>query len=106
MITRLRHVVETLILLTSLTLLGGICLSWTLVALPLLLVLPPGPGRRCGRLGILLGFRLYVWTLILMGAYRLDLRALSVLREGPPVFFGRIHPALLTRPLLIRRGPL
>src|SRR5438067_9685289 len=74
MITRLRHVVETLILLTSLTLLGGICLSWTLVALPLLLVLPPGPGRRCGRLGILLGFRLYVWTLILMGAYRLDLR--------------------------------
>src|SRR5438094_955052 len=41
MITRLRHVVETLILLTSLTLLGGICLSWTLVALPLLLVLCP-----------------------------------------------------------------
>src|SRR5205807_382201 len=38
MITRLRHVVETLILLTSLTLLGGICLSWTL-----------GAGARLGR---------------------------------------------------------
>ena len=105
MITRLRHVVETLILLTSLTLLGGICLSWTLVALPLLLVLPPGPGRRCGRLGILLGFRLYVWTLILMGAYRLDLRALSVLREGPPVVLAPNHPSLIDALLIIAHEP-
>jgi 1-acyl-sn-glycerol-3-phosphate acyltransferase len=102
---RLRHLVETLILLTSLTLLGGICLSWTLFALPLLLVLPAGPGRRCGRLGILLGFRLYVWTLILMGAYRLDLRALRALREGPPVVLAPNHPSLIDALLIIAHEP-
>ena len=105
MIMRLRHVVETLILLTSLTLLGGICLSWTLLALPLLLVLPEGAGRRCGRLGILLGFRLYVWTLILMGAYRLDLRALRALREGPPVVLAPNHPSLIDALLIIAHEP-
>jgi 1-acyl-sn-glycerol-3-phosphate acyltransferase len=105
MLMRLRHLVETLIQLGSLTLLAAICLSWTVLALPLLWVLPPRPGARWGRLGILLGFRLYVWSLRLMGAYRLDLRALKALRDGPPVVLAPNHPSLIDALLIIAHEP-
>ncbi len=89
----------------SLTLLGLICLSWTVFALPLLWVLPAGPGRRCGRKGIQVGFRLYVWSLRLMGAYRLDLRVLRELREGPPAVLAPNHPSLIDALLIIAHEP-
>ncbi|MGH8275719.1 MAG: lysophospholipid acyltransferase family protein [Steroidobacteraceae bacterium] len=104
-LVRPRHFVETLMFYGSLTLLGAICLSWTVLALPLLLVLPAGPGRRCGRLGILVGFRLYVWSLGLMGAYRLDLRALRALRDGPAVVLAPNHPTLIDALLIIAHEP-
>src|SRR2546429_658344 len=66
---------------------------------------PRGAGRRWGGVGFLLGFRRYVWTLILMGAYRLDLRALSVLREGPPVVLAPNHPSLIDALLIIAHEP-
>jgi len=102
---RLRHVLEALILYASLSLLGLICLSWTVLALPLLLVLPARPGRWCGRLGILIGFRFYVWSLGLMGAYRLDLRALRALRHGPPLVLAPNHPSLIDALLIIAHEP-
>ena len=102
---RLRQALDTLILYASLALLGLICLSWTLLALPLLLVLPARPGRWCGRLGILTGFRLYVWSLQLLGAYRLDLRALRALRSGPPVVLAPNHPSLIDALLIIAHEP-
>lgn len=105
MLMRLRHLVETVFQFASLTLLAAICLSWTVVALPLLWVLPPGPGRRCGRVGILAGFRLYVWSLRLMRIYRLDLRALRALRTGPPVVLAPNHPSLIDALLIIAHEP-
>jgi len=99
--TRLRHLLDSVILYSCLTLLGLICLAWTVVALPLLWVLPAKPGRWCGRLGILAGFRVYVWSLRLMGAYRLDLRALRALRAGPPMVLAPNHPSLIDALLII-----
>jgi 1-acyl-sn-glycerol-3-phosphate acyltransferase len=105
MLVHLRHAAETVILYASLTLLGLICLSWMVLALPLLLVLPARPGRRAGRLGILVGFRFYVWSLRVMGAYRLDLRALRALRDGPPVVLAPNHPSLIDALLIIAHEP-
>lgn len=103
--TQLRHLAEALTVYTSLTLLGLICLGWTMFALPLLLVLPERAGRRCGRAGILGGFRLYVWSLGLMGAYRFDLRALSALRDAPPLVLAPNHPSLIDALLIIAHEP-
>lgn len=94
MIAALRAGAETLALYLSLTLLGLICLAWTVIAVPLLL-LPRRLGVRCGRRGILVGFRFYVWTLRAMGAYRLDLRALQALRGAPPMILAPNHPSLI-----------
>ncbi len=105
MLMRLRHLVETVIQFASLTLLAVICLSWTVLALPLLRVLPARAGERCGRLGILAGFRLYVWSLRLMGIYRLDLRALRALHDGPPVVLAPNHPSLIDALLIIAHEP-
>jgi 1-acyl-sn-glycerol-3-phosphate acyltransferase len=101
---RLRHAADSAILYASLTLLGLICLSWTVLALPLL-ILPTRPGRWCGRLGIMVGFRIYVWSLRVMGAYRLDLRALRALRHGPPVVLAPNHPSLIDALLIIAHEP-
>ncbi len=105
MITHLRHMTETVTQFLSLTLLGLICLSWTVFALPLLWVLPTGAGRRCGRAGILVGFRLYVWSLRLMGAYRFDLRALRALRDTPAAVLAPNHPSLIDALLIIAHEP-
>jgi 1-acyl-sn-glycerol-3-phosphate acyltransferase len=102
---RLRHLVETVIQFASLTLLAAICLSWTVLALPLLWLLPARAAERCGRLGILAGFRLYVWSLRLMGIYRLDLRALRALHDGPPVVLAPNHPSLIDALLIIAHEP-
>ena len=96
---------ESVVAYASLALLGLICLSWTLVALPLWLVLPERFGAHCGRWGILVGFRVYVWTLGWMGAYRLDLRALAALRDGPPVVLAPNHPSLIDALLIIAHNP-
>ena len=105
MLTHLRHFAESCIMFASLTLLGLICLSWTVLALPALFVLPARPGRWFGRMGILVGFRLYVWSLRWMRAYRLDLGALRVLRDGPPVVLAPNHPSLIDAQLIIAHEP-
>ena len=103
--TTLRHVIETLVLYASLTLLGLMCLSWTLIALPLWPVLPRRLGARCGRRAIFISFRFYVCTLRLLGAYRFDLDALSTLRSGPPVVLAPNHPSLIDALILIAYDP-
>jgi 1-acyl-sn-glycerol-3-phosphate acyltransferase len=102
---RLRHVASTLTLYASLTLLGVICLSWTVLALPALFVLPARPGRWFGRIGILVGFRLYVWSTGWMRGYRLDLRALRALRTGPPLVLAPNHPSLIDAQFIIAHEP-
>jgi 1-acyl-sn-glycerol-3-phosphate acyltransferase len=78
-----------------------ICLVWTAFALPLLLVLPAGAGRQCGRRGILIGFRFYVWTLRVSGAYHLDLTALQALRHERSIILAPNHPSLIDALLII-----
>ena len=94
---------EYFALYTSLALLGIICLSWCLLALPLYYLLPERLGTRVGRAGISYGFRLYAWSLAITRAYYLDLAAVDTLRDGPPVILAPNHPALIDALLLLSR---
>lgn len=101
----LKIMYEYFALYSSLTLLGLICLTWSVFALPLLFILPARIGTRVGRRGIMGGFRLYAWSLSLTGAYRLDLHALDSLRAGPPVILAPNHPSLIDALLILTRHP-
>jgi 1-acyl-sn-glycerol-3-phosphate acyltransferase len=90
---------------SSLLLLCSICLSWSVLTLPLYLLLPPRVGRRVGRYGIMTGFRLYAHWLSAIGAFRLDLTAIDALRGGPPVILAPNHPSLIDALLILTRHP-
>lgn len=92
-------------LYASLTLLGLICLIWSAVALPLYYLLPLSIGTRVGRTGIMLGFRLYAWSLAASGSYRLDLSALDSLRGQPSMILAPNHPTLIDALLILTRHP-
>ena len=96
---------EYLALYTSLALLGIICLTWTLFAMPLYFLLPERLGTRVGRAGISYGFRLYAWSLSVTRAYFLDLSAVDALRDGPPVILAPNHPVLIDALLILTRHP-
>jgi 1-acyl-sn-glycerol-3-phosphate acyltransferase len=101
----LKIIYEYFALYTSLTLLGLICLTWSVFALPLYFILPARAGTRIGRRGIMLGFQLYAWSLSITGAYRLDLSAIDSLRGGPPVILAPNHPSLIDALLILTRHP-
>src|SRR3569832_1743215 len=85
MLRPLKIIHEYVVAYAVLTLLGIICLVysiWALVAHPLL---PRRLGTAVGRLGINESFRMFSWSLTMTGAYRLDLSAIDSLRNGPPV---------------------
>ena len=105
MLTRLQHLIESLAMYISLSLLGAICLLWCAIALPLLVILPRRAGTVCGQAGIMVSFRLYVVSLRLMGAYRLDVSALQELRSGPPVVLAPNHPSLIDALLIVAHLP-
>jgi 1-acyl-sn-glycerol-3-phosphate acyltransferase len=86
------------------TMLGIICLSWSVIAL-LLYPLPQRAGTAIGRGGIMAGFRVYSWLLQALGAYRLDLHAIDTLRRGPPVILAPNHPSLIDALLILSRHP-
>lgn len=86
---------EYLALYFGLGLLGFLSLAWTLVAVPLHLLLPRPFGHRLGRRAIMLGFRFYLASLARIGACRFDLLALDELRYGEPVVIAPNHPCLL-----------
>jgi 1-acyl-sn-glycerol-3-phosphate acyltransferase len=85
--------------------LGVICLAWSVIALVCYPVLPRRWGTAFGRAGIMMGFRLYAWTLAGTGAYRLDLSAIDALRDGPPVVLVPNHPSLIDALLILTRHP-
>jgi 1-acyl-sn-glycerol-3-phosphate acyltransferase len=101
----LKIIYEYFALYSSLTLLGLICLAWTVFALPLYFLLPSRLGTTVGRRGIMVGFRIYSWSLALTGTYRLDLRAVDTLKGGPPVILAPNHPALIDALLILARHP-
>jgi 1-acyl-sn-glycerol-3-phosphate acyltransferase len=101
----LKSVVDHLATYAILAWLGVICLSWSVIALVCYPLLPRRWGTAFGRFGIMSGFRLFAWTLSLLGAYRLDLRALDALRGGPPVLLVPNHPSLIDALLILTRHP-
>jgi 1-acyl-sn-glycerol-3-phosphate acyltransferase len=96
---------EYFALYSSLSLLGLICLTWSAFALPMYFLLPQRLGTAAGRRGIMMGFRIYAWSLSLTGTYRLDLRAVDSLKGGPPVILAPNHPCLIDALLILTRHP-
>ena len=101
----LKTLYEYFALYSSLTLLGLICLAWSVFALPLYFVLPKRLGTAVGRRGIMSGFRIYSWSLSVTGTYKLDLEAVDTLQGGPPVILAPNHPALIDALLILTRHP-
>lgn len=101
----LRIIYEYFALYSSLTLLGVICLIWTAFALPLYFILPVRIGTAIGRRAIMVGFRIYTWSLSITRAYHLDLRAVDSLRGGPPLILAPNHPSLIDALLILARHP-
>jgi len=101
----LKIVYEYFALYSSLTLLGLICLAWSVFALPLFFLLPPRAGTAIGRRGIMLGFRIYAWSLAITRVYRLDIRDIDSLKGGPPLILAPNHPCLIDALLILTRHP-
>jgi 1-acyl-sn-glycerol-3-phosphate acyltransferase len=96
---------EYFALYSSLSLLGLICLAWSVFAIPLYFILPRRIGTAVGRRAIMSGFRIYAWSLSITRAYRLDLRDIDALRGGPPVILAPNHPNLIDALLILTRHP-
>ncbi|MDH4174476.1 MAG: 1-acyl-sn-glycerol-3-phosphate acyltransferase [Betaproteobacteria bacterium] len=89
----------------GLALLGLGSLAWSLLALPLRLLLPARKGRALGRGVVARGFRFYLGALEMVGACRFDLDALDALRGAGPMILAPNHPSLLDAVLLLSRLP-
>jgi 1-acyl-sn-glycerol-3-phosphate acyltransferase len=96
---------EYFALYSSLTLLGLICLTWSVFAIPLYFILPRRIGTAVGRRAIMSGFRIYAWSLSVTRAYELDLRDIDILKGGPPVILAPNHPNLIDALLILTRHP-
>jgi 1-acyl-sn-glycerol-3-phosphate acyltransferase len=96
---------EYFALYSSLTLLGLICLIWSVFALPLYYILSRRMGTSIGRRGIMSGFRIYAWSLSVTRTYHLDLRDIDSLKGGPPLILAPNHPCLIDALLILTRHP-
>jgi 1-acyl-sn-glycerol-3-phosphate acyltransferase len=105
MLRPLKITYEYFALYSSLTLLGLICLTWSVFAIPLYFVLPRRLGTAVGRRGIMSGFRIYAWSLSITRTYRLDLRDIDSLKGGPPLILAPNHPCLIDALLILTRHP-
>jgi len=101
----LRTAYDCAVFYSSLLVLGLICLSWTVIALPLYVLLPRRLGTVVGRFGIMGGFRTYTGWLTLVRAYRLDVRAIDALRGGPALILAPNHPCMIDALLILTRHP-
>lgn len=82
---------------------GG--LAWSLLAVPMRVLLPAGRGRVVGRRLIAGGFRAYLGALEASGAFRFDLSALRSLRDAGPMILAPNHPSLLDAVMVLSRAP-
>jgi 1-acyl-sn-glycerol-3-phosphate acyltransferase len=105
MLRPLKIIHEYVVAYTVLTLLGLICLLFSVWALLMYPLLPRRAGTAAGRFGIMAGFRVFSWALTMTGAYRLDLSAIDSLRDGPPVILAPNHPSLIDALLILTRHP-
>ena len=96
---------ETVRLHFGFTLLGVMCLAYSVLAIPLRLLLPRAYGKRVGRRCISGIFRTYLRMLVLMRACRLDLCALDALKDCPAMVIAPNHPSLLDAVMILSRLP-
>jgi 1-acyl-sn-glycerol-3-phosphate acyltransferase len=82
-----------------------ICLVWSAIAGLLHPFLGRETGRRIGRIGIMLAFRLFLATLTLSGRFRFDLKALDALRDENAMIIAPNHPSLWDAVMLSSRLP-
>jgi 1-acyl-sn-glycerol-3-phosphate acyltransferase len=82
-----------------------ICVSISLLALPMRVVLPAASRKRLGRQLIAGAARGYLKFLTLMGACRFDLAALEALRDAPPMVIAPNHPSLLDALVILSGVP-
>jgi 1-acyl-sn-glycerol-3-phosphate acyltransferase len=101
----LKILYEYFALYSSLALLGLICLTWSVFALPLYFILPRRAGTAIGRRGIMSGFRIYAWSLSITRTYLLDLHDIDSLKGGPPLILAPNHPCLIDALLILTRHP-
>ena len=96
---------ETVRLHLGFTLLGVLCLGYSLLAIALRLLLPRGLGKRIGRRCISGIFRVYLRVLVWMRACRFDLAELDALKDCPAMVIAPNHPSLLDAVMILSRLP-
>ena len=96
---------ETVRLHVGFTLLGVMCLGYSVLAIPLRLLLPRALGKRVGRRGIAGIFRVFLRALVLMRACRFDLSELDALKGCPAMVIAPNHPSLLDAVMILSRLP-
>ncbi len=96
---------ETLRLHLGFMVLGLICLTVTLLAFPMRVVLPRVLSKRIGRRLVAAMARGYLRFLVFIGACRFDLAALDALQGGPAMIIAPNHPSLLDAVMILSRLP-
>ena len=108
MINRLKQLLispyEYAVLYLGLLYFALLCLSWSMVASVLRHLLPDKLGVRVGQYAIMLGFRLFLFTMRSSGLFKFDLTALDALR-GEPLIITTNHPGLIDVVLVGSRLP-
>ena len=83
----------------------ALCFVWAVASWVLWPILPARIGRRVGRFGAMTGFRGFLWTMEMLGAWRLELDALDELADQGPLIVAPNHPGLLDAVLMVSRMP-
>lgn len=96
---------EYLVYYGGLLLFAAMCLAWSLVAVPLGLLLPRHSGVRLGRRVIAFGFRTYLRILELSGIVECDLDELDSLGGERSLIIAPNHPSLIDVVLIVSRLP-
>lgn len=100
-----RLVYEYLVFYGGLLLFGLLCLVWTLLAVPLQLLLPRRTGAALGQYSIMAAFRFFLLALRASGIVKCDLSALDALRGQRSLILASNHPSLLDVVLVVSRLP-
>ncbi len=96
---------DYLVVYLGLLWLGILCLVYSVLAIPIYLLLPEAWGRKIGRIAIMLMFRVFLFSLVLSRRCHFDLAALDTLRDESSLIIAPNHPSLLDAVLIISRLP-
>ncbi|MDR0480310.1 MAG: 1-acyl-sn-glycerol-3-phosphate acyltransferase [Gallionellaceae bacterium] len=89
----------------GLLLFAVMCLFWSVVAYPLVWLLPEKFGTRLGRRTMMFGFSVYLRVLEATGVFRFDLDALDVLSRERPLIVAPNHRSLIDVVMIVSRLP-